>query len=500
MVHLIISSKSGKKRGVIYRRVSTDDQKDNGYSLQSQTNRLKEKMTNDGVIATLEPIEDVESGRNFERKGLKVLIRLAREGLIDFVYVYDLDRLGRDVIETPYLMHKLKKMGVIVSDINEEYNFDDPIQYLFVMIKCYRGHAESIRIGNRTQEGKIEKFKEGKWVGPPPFGYRVNANGFLEKRLDLEAMVRDLFQIIANTGDYKRAAQQINQKYSDKIGLITVSKLKTIEQNPAFIGMPRYGKTQIEAPHLRIIPQDLWDKVQSQAEAKAKRRKPRGKRKPYSILDDFAREYGLDYIVSVLRELKPECPRCGSLMAGNGSKNILGLNVPNFLCKNKNCRYEKPIPSGQELKHFLKKLTSCPVCRSTENYNKTLALDGSIEYECRRCGTLFQFTSNRATEQTNEIPNQKSEDYVKGEQPISKLSNDSFKQSQKMDKTCLQKAVETAISAGYQLTKEAFDSLSETDATRDPVKTVVEVIRRLEELQTKPFFIERNHLDLQRTI
>ena len=496
MVHLIISSKSVKKRAVIYRRVSTDDQKDNGFSLQSQTNRLKEKMTNDGAEAVHEPIEDVESGRNFERKGLKVLMRLAREGSIDFAYVYDLDRLGRDVIETPYLMHRLNKMGVIIRDINEEYNFDDPIQYLFVMIKCYRGHAESIRIGNRTQEGKIEKFKEGKWVGPAPFGYRVNAIGFLEKRFDIEAMLRDFFQIIASTGDYKRAAQQINQKYSDRIGLITVNKLKTIVQNPAYIGMPRYGKTQIEAPHLRIIPQDLWDKVQSQAEAKAKRRKPKGRRKPYSILDDFAREYGLDYLVCVLRELKPVCPRCGSLMAGNGSKNILGLNVPNFLCKNRNCRYEKPIPSGQELEHFLKKLISCPVCRSTENYNKTLALDGSIKYDCRRCGTSFQFTSNRATKQTSEIPNHEGEDYIKGEQPTSKLSDDSFKQSQKMDKIRLQKAVETAISAGYQLSKEAFDFLNETDATRDPVERVREVIRRLEELQTKPFFIERYHLDL----
>ena len=495
-MHLIISGKSGKKRGVIYRRVSTSDQKDNGYSLQSQTNRLEEKITNDGVEVVQEPIEDVESGRSLERKGLKTIMRLARDGLIDYVYVYDLDRLGRDVIETPYLMHKLRKMGVVVRDVSEEYNFEDPIQYLFVMIKCYRGHAESIRIGNRTQEGKIEKFKEGKWVGREPFGYRVNANGFLEKRPDLEVIVRDIFEITANTGDYKRAARLISQKYSSLIGPITVNKLKTIIQNPAYIGMPRYGKVQIEASHLRIIPQDLWDKVRNQAEAKAKRRKPRGRRKPYSILDDFAREYGLDYVLCVLRDLKPVCSRCGSLMEGNGSKKTMGLDVPNFLCKNKNCRYEKLIPSARELEHFLKKLISCPVCRATENYNKTLALDSSIIFVCRRCGTSFQFTPNHATEHASEIPNHKSDGYSKGEQPSLKLSNDSFKQPRKVDETRLQKAVETALSAGYQLSKDAFDFLSQTAATRDPVARVGDAIRRLGDLQTKPFFIERDHLDL----
>jgi len=487
-----MSSKSRKKRGVIYRRVSTDDQKDNGYSLQSQTNRLKEKMIKDGVEEIQEPIEDVESGRNFERKGLKELMRLAREGLIDFAYVFDLDRLGRDVIETPYLMHKLKKLGVIVRDINEEYNFEDPIQYLFVMIKCYRGHAESIRIGNRTQEGKIEKFKEGKWVGPPPFGYRVNANGFLEKRPDFEAIVLDLFQVKASTNDCKRAAQQINRKYADKIGRITVNKLRTIQQNPVYIGMPRYGKTQIEAPHLRIIPQYLWDRIQSQSEANAKRRKPKGKRKPYSILDDFASEYGLDYIVCVLKELKPHCPKCGSLMAGNGSKNIMGLNVPNFLCTNKNCRYEKPIPSGQELKYFLKQLISCPVCRSVENYDKISTLDGSIRYVCRRCCTSFQFKTKRGEENASENQSRKNEDCTKD---ISKVSKDSFEQPLQSYKARLGKAVEKVISAGYQLSKEAFDFLNENAATRDPVDVVENAIRRLLDLQTKPLFIERSHLD-----
>jgi transcription elongation factor Elf1 len=183
-------------------------------------------------------------------------------------------------------------------------------------------------------------------------------------------------------------------------------------------------------------------------------------------------------------------------MEGNGSKKTMGLDVPNFLCKNKNCRYEKLIPSARELEHFLKKLISCPVCRATENYNKTLALDSSIIFVCRRCGTSFQFTPNHATEHASEIPNHKSDGYSKGEQPSLKLSNDSFKQPRKVDETRLQKAVETALSAGYQLSKDAFDFLSQTAATRDPVARVGDAIRRLGDLQTKPFFIERDHLDL----
>jgi DNA invertase Pin-like site-specific DNA recombinase len=491
-----------KKRGVILVRVSGDDQEKTGYSMPSQIRLVREKMKNDGVEEVHEPIEDVESGRNpnSERRGLKTLMELAFNKLIDYVYIYDLDRLGRHYAETPYLMYSLKEYGVIVRDIKEEYNFNDPIQYVWVVIKCYQGHSESLKIGERTQRGKNEKFVQGKWVGSPPFGYRKNAKEKLEKIPEFEPIIYDIFITYKTLRDIKKTTLTINQKYMNKIGRLSTNQIRTILKNPAYSGRPRYGKTQIDAPELSVVPVDLFADVQSLLESKASKHKAKKSPKPESVLDSYSREYGADYVLRVVKVLRAVCPKCGSIMRSNGSKRLRRLNitVPNFQCTNTSCKHQKTVPSEKELEHLQKKHISCPTCRAVEDYNKTVALDGSIKYYCRRCGTSFQFTPSKEAEKTNERQlNREKENHSVSEQSfIAKMVIDPLNQPQHVDKARLRKAVELVLSAGFQLRKEAFDYLSEIATVRDPLKIVEEAIRRLGELQKKPLFIERSHLNL----
>jgi DNA invertase Pin-like site-specific DNA recombinase len=481
----------------MYKRVSGEDQRDN-YSFPRQEKLLREKMKNDGVEEVHEPIEDVDSGRDFERKGLKDLFELAFEKRIDYVYVIDLDRLGRHVAETPYLMYRLKEEGVIVRDLYEEYNFNDPIDYVIVTIKCYRGHSESLKIGERTQGGKIEKFSEGKWVGSVPFGFRKSGKDTLEKIPELEPIIHDIFVTYKALHDVKKTTLAINQKYQNKIGRLSTNQIKTILKNPVYIGRPRYGKTQIEAPELRLVPLDLFDDVQSLLESKASKHKAKKILKPESIWVNIVRVYSLDYVLRTVKALRTVCPKCGSIMRGNGSKLLTRLNitVPNFQCTKASCKHQKTVPSEKELKHLLEKHTSCPICRAVEDYDKIVALDGSIKYVCRRCGTSFRLTPSKEAERTSEKQSGKErENHSTSEQPfIAKTTTDPLNQPQHVDKTRLQKAVELALSAGLQLSKEAFDYLSNIATAKDPLKIVDEAIRRLGELQTKPLFIERSHL------
>lgn len=59
----------------------------------------------------------------------------------------------------------------------------------------------------------------------------------------------------------------------------------------------------------------------------------------------------------------------------------------------------------------------------------------------------------------------------------------------------LQRAVEAAISAGYQLSSDAFDFLSATTATDDPTIVISKALKRLEELESKPLFIDKDFLE-----
>jgi DNA polymerase II small subunit len=59
----------------------------------------------------------------------------------------------------------------------------------------------------------------------------------------------------------------------------------------------------------------------------------------------------------------------------------------------------------------------------------------------------------------------------------------------------LQRAVETAIAAGYQLNSEAFEFLNKITATDDPTTVMNKALQRIEELEEKPLFIDKDFLE-----
>jgi DNA invertase Pin-like site-specific DNA recombinase len=388
---------SPRKRGVIYGRVSTEEQRKN-YSLPSQIRQLTEKMQRDGVEQVSDPIREAETSyRDFyARDGLKQLWKLAQEKKIDYVYVFDLDRLGRNAAETPHLMYILKSLyGVVTRTINEEYNFEDPIDYVLAALRSYVGQMESKKIGERTRRGKLEKFRQGKWVGPVPFAYMKNPDDVLEKQLELEPIVRDIFSTYVETGSIKDVADYVSGKYSAQIGKFAPDKVRRVLTNPAYKGCPRYADVDISSPHLTIVPADLYDKADALMNKNAARCKVKTCRKPRSLLDDLAAEYGLDRVMNILDILKPHCPKCGDRMVGNGSKPVegLGIRLPNFICPA--CEYQRTIPSPSELEKL--KGLCCPACKGMEfDIEKTPHV--LSKYTCKRCGFCFEAEGQRPEE------------------------------------------------------------------------------------------------------
>ncbi len=59
----------------------------------------------------------------------------------------------------------------------------------------------------------------------------------------------------------------------------------------------------------------------------------------------------------------------------------------------------------------------------------------------------------------------------------------------------LQRAVEATIAAGYQLNSEAFELLSTVAVNDDPTTIMSKALQRIEELEEKPLFIDKNFLE-----
>jgi len=86
--HKLIGEEEKKnvKRGLIYTRVSSHQQKDD---LERQVVFMRSKYPG------LEVIKDIGSGVNFKRKGLQKMLRYISEGSIDTLYVSEKDRILR---------------------------------------------------------------------------------------------------------------------------------------------------------------------------------------------------------------------------------------------------------------------------------------------------------------------------------------------------------------------------------------------------------------------
>lgn len=346
-----MESNNSSKRGVNYVRVSKEEQKKEGYSLQSQVRLCRERMERDGVKEVHPPIEDAESGRNFERRGIEDLIKLAEDSCIDYVYVHSLDRLGRNVAETPYFMYRLKELGVTVRTPEREYKLEKPMDFVIAVIDSLPPDEESRKIGERTRRGKVQKFMEGKWVGPIPFGYK-KIEERLEKIPELERVILEIFEAYKRLKDVKKVTNEINERYAGVVGKFSVHHIRRTLSNRIYIGHPSFGKEEITNPALAMLPQELFDEVQRLLEEKAKKSRVKKARKPHSILDDWARKFGIDYVARVLDVLKAHCPRCKDVhMVGAGSKNINGVMVPRFKCPS--CGYIMPVPSGAKIECFV---------------------------------------------------------------------------------------------------------------------------------------------------
>jgi len=115
-----VESGSTKKRGVTYARVNgcIDNQ-----SLHYQIFLCQEKMRNDQVETVHPPIVDIASGKSLQRSGLEELQKLVKSRSIDYLYISDLSRLGREAIKTLQLLKSLSEADVTVKTVDGEFTF-----------------------------------------------------------------------------------------------------------------------------------------------------------------------------------------------------------------------------------------------------------------------------------------------------------------------------------------------------------------------------------------
>lgn len=143
--HLGEIVESSKKKVIAYARVSSHDQKED---LKRQVKRLENYCCK---YPNLEIIDDLGSGMNYKKKGLKKLLKLILQGQVSKIILTHKDRLLRFGSEIVFQI--CKYFGVEVDIIEEQKNLTDEQVLAFDVLEVITVFSARL-YGKRSHQNK----------------------------------------------------------------------------------------------------------------------------------------------------------------------------------------------------------------------------------------------------------------------------------------------------------------------------------------------------------
>ena len=136
-------------------------------NIENQREAIK-KFANEDLIF----FEDIISGstKAEERKGFKEMLEYIEKMRPEKLYVYEISRLGRSMIETISIIQKLEKT-VFIIPVSEKERWlattDRSVRNLIMAIFSWVAEREREMLIERTRNGIERARKEGKKLGRP---------------------------------------------------------------------------------------------------------------------------------------------------------------------------------------------------------------------------------------------------------------------------------------------------------------------------------------------
>lgn len=241
------------KWNVAYLRVSTEAQTEK-YGLDMQKQKILEYCEKKGVAIDKWYIDGGYSGSKLDRPDIQQLLDDAEKGLIDKVFIYKLDRMSRDVIDTLNLLYRvLPKYGVQVVSMTEDLKFENPMDKVMIGVNAIMGQYEREVIYMRTRAGMVERVKKGLWMGGgrTPYGYYYDRNdGILHPKEDEAQVVRNAYKLYIDGYSCENIAKMLGFK-GERI-VIQILKRKSN------IGLIEYNGEEYKGLHKPIVDEKTF--------------------------------------------------------------------------------------------------------------------------------------------------------------------------------------------------------------------------------------------------
>lgn len=252
------------KKACVYTRVSTAEQANEGYSIEEQERMCKAAIESKGWVYVRTYTDPGVSGRTMVRPGLAAMISAIKEGEIDAVVIYKLDRLSRKQRDTMMIIEDvIMKNDIALLSLNETLDTSTPWGRAMIGILSSFNQMESENIQARTQMGRKAKAAKGGYAGgKPPIGYTVVEGELVVDPKGAE-IVRLVFGLRKSGYTLMGIADELNERgYRTKAGnKFQHSSVRAILENEqTYRGTYRYGKgTDVENQHEPILTDDEFE-------------------------------------------------------------------------------------------------------------------------------------------------------------------------------------------------------------------------------------------------
>lgn len=241
----------------IYIRVSTQEQANEGYSIDAQTDRLTSYCKSRDWKIYNTYIDGGFSGSNTNRPALHQLMQDIQDKKLNCVLVYKLDRLSRSQKDTLYLIEDVfLKNKIDFVSLNENFDTSSPFGRAMIGILSVFAQLEREQIKERSLMGRIERAKNGLWHGGgfDPFGYDY-IDGKLVINEYQAAIVQEAFDLFLKKIPIHRIHKIINEKYDREIH---ETVLRSILTTRLYTGKISYAGGIYDGQHDPIISEETF--------------------------------------------------------------------------------------------------------------------------------------------------------------------------------------------------------------------------------------------------
>ena len=267
-----MNNRPTKKRGVIYAKVNKNTSThDTFHTIQHQISQCREKMKSDNVEEVHPPITDVTSGKNSQRTGLEEVLKLAESKSIDYLYISEIDRIGRDSQQLLDFILKLRSHDVTIVTPFETLDIKKLSDLIHIAVRAYSAENQTEIRRNTVITSRRQAFINREWNSAIPLAYEKKEK-WITKSPGWDPVIDALFNLFLEHKNCGIVCKTMNDHFRGFLKKpLTRHQVKQILRNPLYMGRPKlfgaitekkFPETVVDDPNLRYVTEDLFAKAQ----------------------------------------------------------------------------------------------------------------------------------------------------------------------------------------------------------------------------------------------